>query len=233
VSQSGCGYSPQPALDPHPDVAADVGGSPRERGLSAGLPCAKGASRWRRSTRGRPNGRLRRREVAGSVVGAVPLAVSSPRQPAHTPPRRWTFITNHAQVLLAVAQAPNARVREIAAATDITERYAYRVLRDLEDAGYVERRREGRCNLYRIHRELALGDPIVEDHSLWEFLRLIETSEGEGADVVAMTATRGRPAGERLRRKPVKNGASIVQKHERPFSCGRLWPHLGFHKGCG
>lgn len=119
----------------------------------------------------------------------MPQALTPPRRLPHLPPRRWTFITNHAQVLLAVAQAPNATVREIAAATDITERYAYRVLRDLEDAGYVERRRQGRRNLYRIHPELALGDPIVEEHFLYELLRLIET--GDGAEVVAMAAGRG------------------------------------------
>jgi DNA-binding transcriptional ArsR family regulator len=117
--------------------------------------------------------------------------------------RGWTFITNHAQVLLAVAQKPDLRVWEIASAADITERYAYRILRDLEDAGYVERRREGRSNLYRIHSELALGDPIVEEHSLWEFLRLIDTSEGP--DVIAMAASarrlKGRPQGS-PRRKP-------------------------------
>jgi hypothetical protein len=69
----------------------------------------------------------------------------------------------------------------------ITERYAYRILRDLQNAGYVERRREGRCNLYRIHPELALGDPIVEGQSLWKLLRLI--GKGEGDEVVAMSAS--------------------------------------------
>jgi DNA-binding IclR family transcriptional regulator len=128
-------------------------------------------------------------------VNGVSLAVTPPRELRPTPLRSWTFITNHAQVLLAVAQKGDLRVREIAAATGITERYAYRVLRDLEDAGYVERRRQGRCNLYRIHPELALGDPIVEHHSLWELLRLIDTAEG--ADVVAMAARR-RPS----RRRP-------------------------------
>jgi DNA-binding IclR family transcriptional regulator len=87
--------------------------------------------------------------------------------------RGWTFITNHAQVLLAVAQKPDLRVREIAAATSITERHAYRMLRDLREAGYVERRREGRCNIYRIHPELAIGDPVVEEQSLRELVRLI------------------------------------------------------------
>ena len=91
--------------------------------------------------------------------------------------RGWTFITNHAQVLLAVAQKRDVRVREIAAATGITERHAYRMLRDLEEAGYVERRREGRCNVYRIHPELAIGDPVVEEQSLRELVRLIGRSE--------------------------------------------------------
>jgi DNA-binding transcriptional ArsR family regulator len=107
--------------------------------------------------------------------------------------RAWTFITNHAQVLLALAQRPDLRVREIASATAITERYAYRVLRDLEDAGYVERRREGRSNVYRIHPELALGDPIVEEHLLWDLLRLIDKSDSE--DVIAMSASAWRPGG--------------------------------------
>jgi DNA-binding IclR family transcriptional regulator len=99
-------------------------------------------------------------------------------------------------VLLALAQRPHARVREIAATAGITERYAYQVLRDLQNAGYVERRREGRCNLYRLDPDLALGDPIVERHALWELLRLIDTSEGD--DVAAMAAS-FRPSGRRRR----------------------------------
>jgi DNA-binding transcriptional ArsR family regulator len=93
--------------------------------------------------------------------------------------RGWTFMTNHAQVLLAVAQKPDLRVTEIAAAARITERHAYRMLRDLQDAGYVERRREGRCNLYRIHPELAIGDPVVEEQSLRELLGLIGKRYGD------------------------------------------------------
>jgi len=87
-------------------------------------------------------------------------------------------------VLLAVAQQPNVRVTEIAAAADITERYAYQMLRDLQDAGYVERRREGRCNLYRINRDLVIGDPVVEEQSLRELLGLVgkrESAEVHGA----------------------------------------------------
>ena len=83
-------------------------------------------------------------------------------------------------------------MKEIAAAAGITERYAYRILRDLQNAGYVERRREGRCNLYRIHPELALGDPIVEEQSLSNLLPLIGKTESD--DVVAMSSRRPRSA---------------------------------------
>jgi DNA-binding MarR family transcriptional regulator len=96
----------------------------------------------------------------------------NPVMPSFT--RGWTFITNHAQVLLAVAQKADLRVREIAAAAGITERYAYRMLRDLQSGGYVERRRVGRCNVYRIHSELAIGDPLVEEQALRELLRIGE-----------------------------------------------------------
>jgi DNA-binding IclR family transcriptional regulator len=71
------------------------------------------------------------------------------------------------------------RVTDIAAAAGITERHAYRMLRDLQDAGYVERRRDGRCNVYRIHPELAIGDPVVEEQSLRELLRLIVKGESD------------------------------------------------------
>jgi len=95
-------------------------------------------------------------------------------------------------VLLAVAQQPDVRVREIAAAADITERYAYRMLRDLQDTGYVERCREGRCNLYRINPDLAIGDPIVEEQSLRKLLRLIGTRESD--EVQGTVAWSRRPA---------------------------------------
>jgi hypothetical protein len=121
---------------------------------------------------------------------------SKPRSVEPSFTRGWTFITNHAQVLLAVAQRPNLRVREIAAAAGITERYAYRMLSDLQNAGYVDRLREGRCNVYRINRDLAIGDPVVEEQSLRLLLRLIVRSENEE---VRGALGSSRPSARRLR----------------------------------
>ena len=118
-----------------------------------------------------------RRLVREATWESAVTEVSKPRLVEPSLTRGWTFITNHAQVLLALAQKPDLRVTEIAAAASITERHAYRMLRDLQNAGYVERRREGRCNVYRIHPELAIGDPVVEEQSLRELLRLIGKGE--------------------------------------------------------
>jgi hypothetical protein len=104
--------------------------------------------------------------------------------------RRWSFITNHAQVLLAIARDQDVRVREVAEAAEITERYAYRILSDLQKAGYVRRRRHGRCNEYQLNSDLPLGDPMVDAKPLRDLLDLIAV--GEPGDLVATLAPRRR-----------------------------------------
>ena len=69
--------------------------------------------------------------------------------------RGWTFLTNHAHVLLVVRRDPHARLREIADAVGITERAVQLILGDLESGGYVRRTRTGRRNEYDV-----LGGPL-------------------------------------------------------------------------
>jgi hypothetical protein len=94
--------------------------------------------------------------------------------------RTWTFITNHAQVLLAVARDPAATVAELAAAAEITERSAYRILADLQRAGYVQRRKLGRQNAYEINPSLPLRDPTVENELVRDLLHLVGNDEVKG-----------------------------------------------------
>jgi DNA-binding transcriptional ArsR family regulator len=86
--------------------------------------------------------------------------------------RSWTFITNHAQVLLTVARHPDATVAEVARAAGITERSAYRVLADLQRGGYVRRRKVGRHNSYDINPTLPLRDPPVENELVGALIAL-------------------------------------------------------------
>ena len=74
----------------------------------------------------------------------------------------WTFLTNHAQVLLAVAQNPDIRLRDVAEDVGITERAAQRILTDLVEAGYVHRNRQGRRNHYRINPNAQMRHPAQE-----------------------------------------------------------------------
>jgi hypothetical protein len=86
--------------------------------------------------------------------------------------RSWTFITNHAQVLLTVARHPDATVAELARAARITERSAYRMLADLQRGGYVRRRKVGRHNSYEINLTLPLRDPPVENEAVGDLIAL-------------------------------------------------------------
>ncbi|GAB3979370.1 hypothetical protein GCM10029978_074570 [Actinoallomurus acanthiterrae] len=75
------------------------------------------------------------------------------------PGRRWTFLTNHARVLIAIARDPDVLVRELAAALGVTERAAGAIVTDLQTAGYITRTRIGRRNHYAIDPRHALhGD---------------------------------------------------------------------------
>jgi DNA-binding MarR family transcriptional regulator len=94
--------------------------------------------------------------------------------------RSWTFITSHAQVLLAVARHPEASVVEIAEAAEITERSTYRLLADLQQAGYVGRSRKGRQNRYEINRALPLRDATIEHGLVRDLLKLVVEEDVEG-----------------------------------------------------
>jgi DNA-binding IclR family transcriptional regulator len=93
-------------------------------------------------------------------------------QARQAPLRSWAFLTHHAQVLLAVARDPVMSVNEIAENIGITERYTYRLLSDLQQAGYIQRRRNGRRNHYELRPELELGDPLIGGRPLWQLLEL-------------------------------------------------------------
>lgn len=72
----------------------------------------------------------------------------------------WTFLTNHAHVLLCVARDPYARIRDLAERVGITERAVQRIIAELEESGYVAHERDGRRNVYRVKASLPLRHPV-------------------------------------------------------------------------
>jgi DNA-binding MarR family transcriptional regulator len=85
----------------------------------------------------------------------------------------WTFLTNHARVLLCIAHDPGARLRGIAATLDITERSAYGIVTDLAQAGYIVKQRDGRRNRYQIQEHLPLPEPTSRERTVGEILALL------------------------------------------------------------
>lgn len=86
----------------------------------------------------------------------------------------WTFLTNHAYVLVVVAANPGVILRQIASLVGITERAVQRIIQELESGGFVERERVGRQNRYRVHRDKPLRHPIEAHRKIGDLLDLIE-----------------------------------------------------------
>jgi DNA-binding transcriptional ArsR family regulator len=94
----------------------------------------------------------------------------------------WSFLTNHARALLIIADDPQARLRDVAAALDVTERTAYGIVVDLTEAGYVVKERDGRRNRYHIQDHLPLRDPTSRERTIGEVLDLlVEARQRNGA----------------------------------------------------
>ena len=85
----------------------------------------------------------------------------------------WTFLTNHAHVLLALTRDPEARLRDVAGLVGITERAAQRIVAELEEGGYLTRTRDGRRNRYEIHPDVPLRHPLERDHAVGEVLAVL------------------------------------------------------------
>ena len=85
----------------------------------------------------------------------------------------WTFLTNHAQVLVCIAHDAGVRLRDIGERVGITERAAHRIVVELADAGYVTRERNGRRNRYTINTHFPLPDPIAREQNIGELLAIL------------------------------------------------------------
>ena len=85
----------------------------------------------------------------------------------------WTFLTNHAHVLLCIAADPEVRLRDVATSVGITERATQRIVMELEEDGYLDRERVGRRNRYRLHTEQPLRHPMDRPLRVRELITLL------------------------------------------------------------
>ena len=88
-------------------------------------------------------------------------------------PKTWTFLTNHAQVLLCIADTPDLRLRDVAERVGITERATQRILAELVAAGYVKTARVGRRNGYTIDRAHAMRHAAQHGYAIGTLLEAL------------------------------------------------------------
>lgn len=88
------------------------------------------------------------------------------------PKKTWTFLTNHARVLILIARSPSIRMRDAAQEIGITERAAQLIINDLEEAGYLTRTRVGRRNTYTVNPDRPFRHPSESDHDVRDLLDL-------------------------------------------------------------
>jgi predicted ArsR family transcriptional regulator len=99
---------------------------------------------------------------------------------------RWTFLTNHGQVLLAVAAGLDRRVSDIAADVGISPRATLTILKDLEDTGYIGRERVGRRTNYSVDQRGHFRHDLAADHEVGELLAIFSHAENPSAGAGAI-----------------------------------------------
>jgi predicted transcriptional regulator len=85
----------------------------------------------------------------------------------------WTFLSNHAHVLVTLARDPSARLRDVAREVGITERAVQTIVSHLEEAGILVKEKEGRRNHYLINEEVPLRHPLAAHKTVGNLLNLV------------------------------------------------------------
>lgn len=99
-----------------------------------------------------------------------------------TSEHQWSFLTNHAHVLLCLASDPDITVRETALLVGVTERAVIRIIGELEDGGVIERSREGRRNHYTLHPQVTLRHPLERHRRVGDLIEMVGHIPVEAAD---------------------------------------------------
>ncbi len=102
------------------------------------------------------------------MIRAMELVAPEPDVPS------WTFLTNHAHVLIAIHRNPELRQRDISHAVGITVGAVQKITNELEAGGYLSHVRVGRRNRYQVHLDRPLRHPLEDNHSVGDLLGTLD-----------------------------------------------------------
>jgi predicted transcriptional regulator of viral defense system len=107
------------------------------------------------------------------------MSINSTKKASSSPHRApdFAFLTNHGKTLLVIAHDPRIRMRDIAALLRITERAAQRIVAELAEAGYIDRERNGRRNLYSVKTHMPVGLPTQRDIDIEALLAILHRND--------------------------------------------------------
>ena len=120
----------------------------------------------------------------------------------------WTFFSNYGHVLVCLARDGRARLRDVAREVGITERAVQKIVKDMQTEGFIEVRKQGRCNRYRINRRKGLRHPLESHCTVGKLLALI--------------AERGRPVESAA--KAVEGFETLPQRKAEPHPAPKAEP---------
>lgn len=135
----------------------------------------------------------------------------------------WTFFSNYGHVLVCLARHPKARLRDVAAQVGITERAVQKIVRDLQDAGFLTVTKQGRCNRYRINKRKSLRHTLESHCTVGKLLALLARpdradtveSSAQGVAAVAAANVSGREGPVPERTTPVPLSVTADAKREQ------------------
>ena len=122
----------------------------------------------------------------------------------------WTFFSNYGHVLVCLARNREARLRDVALEVGITERAVQKIVRDLQDAGYLSVSKQGRCNRYRINRRKALRHNLESQCTVGKLLTVVVKQGLAEIDEIPIEEIAGQ-----VRHKPKPKSKAIPQPEPR------------------
>lgn len=116
---------------------------------------------------------MRTRAASASSSRRTASKQTEDSPPTRSLPSHWTFLTNHAHVLVLLSRHPSIVLREVALQVGITERAIQRIIHELEQGGFIRREKVGRQNYYQVKANKHLRHPIEEHCLVQELLDLV------------------------------------------------------------
>lgn len=120
---------------------------------------------------------------------------------------QWTLFSNHGHVLLLIAKAPEARLRDVAAEVGITERAVQKIVKDLQEGGMITVTKQGRRNRYRVQYRKALRHPLESHRSVGDLVRMVHGElTGRRSPDSGVTGSGTGPVSDQDAQRPAQSG---------------------------